>query len=110
MNKRFAKFFIAGLFVVLEFILLKFDLIKIIGVPGASFPAAAAFAPAVSGIIGFVAFPVILLTNTAYALVNGTSFDKAFLLVLVSMGAPWHVRLCTSGGAACASWRFPQCA
>ncbi|MFZ2455116.1 MAG: hypothetical protein WAX07_01380 [Candidatus Altiarchaeia archaeon] len=88
MNAKYAKFFIAGLFVLLEFILLKYDLIRIIGVAGASFPAAAAFAPAVSGIIGYAAFPIILLTNTSYALVNGASLNRAFLLILVSMGLP----------------------
>ena len=88
MNTRFAKFFVAGLFILLEFILLKFDLIQIIGVAGASFPAAAAFAPAVSGIIGYAAFPIILLTNTSYALINGASLNRAFLLILVSMGVP----------------------
>lgn len=88
MNKIYQKIFIIGLFILLEFILLNFDVIKIVGVDNAAFPAAAAFAPAVAGIIGPIAFWIIVLTNTTFALVSGNLFGKAFLVILVYMGIP----------------------
>lgn len=87
-KKISAKIFVISLFILLEFILLNFDLIKIIGVDNASFTAAAAFAPAIGGIIGRAAFFVIILANTTFALINGSLFGKAFLVILVYMGVP----------------------